>query len=209
MKLNVGIRRRLSPLLGFGRRRMELLSALILSLPGSPVIYYGDEIGMGDNIYLGDRHGVRTPMQWTADRNAGFSTCDPERLFSQPVLNPVFSYQAINVESQEKLPGSLLQWLRRLIGIRRRHPAFGRGSMELLHPANQKVLCYLREHESQTILVLINLSRYAQPFDLDLSRFEGSSPVELFGNTRWPAIGRGPYPMSLGPHGFLWFRLER
>ena len=209
MKLNVGIRRRLSPLLGFGRRRMELLAALILSLPGSPVIYYGDEIGMGDNIYLGDRHGVRTPMQWNADRNAGFSTCEPERLFAQPVLNPVFSYQAINVDSQERLPGSLLQWMRRLIGIRRRHPAFGRGSMEVLPAANHKILCYLREHDGQTLLVMINLSRYAQPFELDLSRFKGSVPVELFGNTRWPVIGDAAYPMTLGPHGFLWFELRR
>ena len=209
MKLNVGIRRRLSPLLGFGRRRMEILASLILSLPGSPVIYYGDEIGMGDNIYLGDRHGVRTPMQWTSDRNAGFSTCDPERLYAQPVLNPVFSYQAINVESQQRLPGSLLQWVRRLIGIRRRHPAFGRGSMELLEPSNHKVLAYLREHEDQHLLVLANLSRYAQPFELSLPRFKGWTPVEMFGNTRFPVIGDGAYPMSLGPHNFLWFRLER
>jgi maltose alpha-D-glucosyltransferase/alpha-amylase len=209
MKVNVGIRRRLSPLLGFGRRRMELLAALILSLPGSPVLYYGDEIGMGDNIYLGDRDGVRTPMQWSADRNAGFSTADPEKLYAQPVLNPVLSYQAINVESQQRLHGSLLHWMKRLIGIRRKHPAFGRGTFEMLEPANQKVLCYLRQYEGQVLLVLINLSRYAQPFELDLQRFRGWSPVELFGNTRFPPIGEAPYVMSLAAHGFLWFRLER
>ncbi|MBI4060576.1 MAG: maltose alpha-D-glucosyltransferase [Elusimicrobia bacterium] len=209
MKVNEGIRRRLSPLLGFGRRRMELLASLILSLPGSPVIYYGDEIGMGDNIYLEDRHGVRTPMQWSSDRNAGFSTADPERLYAQPIRNPEFSYQAINVESQQRLAGSLLHWMKRLIGIRRRHPAFGRGTFELLEPANQKVLCYLREYEGQTLLVLINLSRYAQPFQLDLQRFTGWTPVEMFGNTRFPPIGAAPYVMSLAAHGFLWFRLER
>jgi maltose alpha-D-glucosyltransferase/alpha-amylase len=209
MKVNLGIRRRLSPLLGFGRRRMELLSSLILSLPGSPVIYYGDEIGMGDNIYLGDRHGVRTPMQWSSDRNAGFSTADPERLYAQPVLNPVYSYQAINVESQQRLEGSLLHWVKRLIGIRKKHPAFGRGSMELLEPMNQKVLCYLRRHEEEVLLVLVNLSRYAQPFQLDLRRFKGWIPVELFGNTRFPVIGEEPYVMSLAAHGFLWFKLER
>jgi maltose alpha-D-glucosyltransferase/alpha-amylase len=209
MKVNMGIRRRLSPLLGFGRRRMELLASLILSLPGSPVIYYGDEIGMGDNIHLEDRHSVRTPMQWSADRNAGFSTAPSERLYAQPVLNPVFSYQAINVEAQSQLPGSLLHWMRRLIGIRKRHPAFGRGTMELLRPANQKVLCYLREHEGQALLVLINLSRYAQPFELDLARFKGRTPVEMFGDTPFPRIGEEPYVMSLAAHGFLWFRLEQ
>jgi maltose alpha-D-glucosyltransferase/alpha-amylase len=209
MKVNVGIRRRLSPLLGFGRRRMELLASLILSLPGSPVLYYGDEIGMGDNIYLGDRHGVRTPMQWSSDRNAGFSRADPERLYAQPVLNPVFSYQAINVESQERMHGSLLHWMRRLIGIRKRHPAFGRGSFELLHPENHKVLCYLRRHEEQVLLVLVNLSRYAQPFTLDLAKYAGWTPVELFGENPFPVIMDAPYPMSLAAHGFLWFRLEK
>ncbi len=208
MRINLGIRRRLSPLLGFGRRRMELLASLILSLPGSPVIYYGDEIGMGDDGELGDRDGVRTPMQWSADRNAGFSSAPPERLFAQPVRDPVFSYLAINVAAQA-LPGSLLQWMKRLIGLRRRHPAFGRGSMELLEPANTKVLCYLREHEGETLLVLVNLSRYAQPFELDLSRFRGWTPVEMFGGARFPTIGEAPYPMSLAAHGFLWFTLVR
>ena len=209
MKVNVGIRRRLSPLLGFGRRRMELLASLILSLPGSPVLYYGDEIGMGDNIYLGDRHGVRTPMQWSSDRNAGFSRADPERLYAQPVLNPVFSYQAINVESQERMHGSLLHWMRRLIGIRKRHPAFGRGSFRLLEPDNHKVLCYLRRHEEQVLLVLVNLSRYAQPFTLDLAEYAGWTPVELFGENPFPVVTGAPYPMSLAAHGFLWFRLEK
>ncbi len=209
MRINLGIRRRLSPLLGFGRRRMEVLASLILSLPGSPVIYYGDEIGMGDDNALGDRHGMRTPMQWSADRNAGFSAAAPEMLYAQPVRDPVFSYLAINVEAQQTSPGSLLHWMKRLIGLRRRHPAFGRGSMELLESANTKVLCYLRVHEGETLLVLVNLSRYAQPFELDLSRHRGWTPVEMFGGARFPVIGETPYSLSLAAHGFLWFTLER
>lgn len=209
MKLNVGIRRRLAPLMDFGRRQIELLASLILSLPGSPVLYYGDELGMGDNIYLGDRDGVRTPMQWSPDRNAGFSNADPERLYAQPILNPVCSYLAINVEAQERLPGSLLNFMKRLLDLRRRHPAFGRGNFSVLEPANPRVLAYLREHEGQIVLVVNNLSRFAQPADLDLSRYRGWTPVEMFGHTRFPPVGDGPYTMTLAPHGFLWFRMER
>ncbi|UPT75668.1 MAG: maltose alpha-D-glucosyltransferase [Elusimicrobiota bacterium] len=209
MRLNVGIRRRLAPLMNFGRRQIELLSSLIMSLPGSPILYYGDEIGMGDNIYLGDRDGVRTPMQWSADRNAGFSKADPERLYAQPVLNPVCSYQAINVESQERLPGSLLSFMKRLIDLRRRHPVFGRGTFAALEPANRHVLSYLREQPSQVVLVAANLSRFAQPVELELSRFHGWTPVEMFGHTRFPPISEKPYALTLAPHGFLWFRLER
>ena len=209
MKINLGIRRRLAPLMDFGRRQMELLSSLIMSLPGSPVLYYGDEIGMGDNIYLGDRDGVRTPMQWSVDRNAGFSRADPERLYAQPILNPLCSYQAINVESQTRLPGSLLNWNKKLIDLRRRHKAFGRGTLTMLEPANVRVLAYLRELDGQSILVVNNLSRFAQPVELDLGRFRGWTPVEMFGHTRFPPVGEHPYVLTMAPHGFLWFRLER
>jgi len=209
MKLNLGIRRRLAPLMDFGRRQIELMVSLIMSMPGSPVLYYGDEIGMGDNVYLGDRDGVRTPMQWNSDRNAGFSRADPERLYAQPVLNPVCSYQAVNVEVQERTSTSLLHWMKRLIDLRRLHPAFGRGTMQLLEPSNQRVLAYLREFEGQTILVVNNLCHFAQPAELDLARFRGWTPVEMFGHARFPPVGEGPYVLSLAPHGFLWFRLER
>ncbi len=209
MRLNVGIRRRLAPLMDFGRRQIELLVSLILSLPGSPILYYGDEIGMGDNIYLGDRYGVRTPMQWSSDRNAGFSRADPERLYAQPILNPVCSFQAVNVEAQERLPGSLLSFMKRLIALRRRHPVFGHGTFTMLEPANPRVLAYLREHGGQTVLVVNNLSRFAQPVELDLSRFRGWTPVEMFGVTRFPPVQERPYGLTLAPHGFLWFRLER
>jgi maltose alpha-D-glucosyltransferase/alpha-amylase len=209
MKLNLGIRRRLAPLLDFGRRQIELLVSLIMSMPGSPVLYYGDEINMGDNIYLGDRDGVRTPMQWSPDRNAGFSRADPERLYAQPVLNPVSSYQAINVEAQERLPNSLLLWMKRLINLRRRNPVFGRGSLDLLEPANTRVLAYLREHAGQAVLVVNNLSRFAQPVELDLGRFRGWTPVEMFGHTRFRPIAETPYVVTMAPHGFLWFSLER
>jgi maltose alpha-D-glucosyltransferase/alpha-amylase len=209
MKLNLGIRRRLAPLMEFGRRQIELLASLIMSLPGSPVLYYGDEIGMGDNIYLGDRDGVRTPMQWSSDRNAGFSRADPERLYAQPVLNPVCSYQAINVEAQERVPNSLFHWMKRLIDLRRRHPVFGLGTLQMLEPLNHHVLAYLRERPGETVLVVNNLSRFAQPVDLDLSRFRGWVPVEMFGHARFPPIGEATYTMAMAPHGFLWFQLER
>ncbi len=209
MKINLGIRRRMAPLMNFGRRQIELLVSLIFSLQGSPVLYYGDELGMGDNIYLGDRNGVRTPMQWSPDRNGGFSRADPERLYCQPVLNPLYSYQAINVEAQDRTPTSLLHWMKRLIDLRRRHPAFGRGSIELLEAANPRVFAYLREHDGDLLLIVANLSRFAQPAALDLSRWRGWTPVELFGHTRFAPIGDSPYVVTLAPHGFFWFKIER
>jgi maltose alpha-D-glucosyltransferase / alpha-amylase len=208
MKINVGIRRRLAPLLDNGRRRIELLNSLLFTLPGSPIIYYGDEIGMGDNIYLGDRNGVRTPMQWSSDRNAGFSRADSARLYSPVITDPVYGYQSINVEAQERTPSSLLNWMKRLIKIRKRYPAFGRGTLQFLHPTNTKVLAYTLEYEGQTMLIVNNLSRFAQPAELDLSRYNGMVPIELFGETRFPRIGELPYFVTLGPHNFYWFRLE-
>lgn len=210
MKLNLGIRRRLAPLLDNGRRRMELLNAILFSMPGSPIIYYGDEIGMGDNIFLGDRNGVRTPMQWNGDRNAGFSRADFARLYSPPIADPVYGYQAINVEAQQRDQSSLLNWMKRLIKLRKRNPVFGRGQITFLHPTNTKVLAYVR-HDSDgcAILCVNNLSRFVQPCELDLSIFNGYTPVELFGETPFPAIGELPYFVTLAPHGFYWFRLER
>ena len=208
MKLNLGIRRRLAPLVDNGRRRIELLNSLLFTLPGSPIIYYGDEIGMGDNIYLGDRNGVRTPMQWTGDRNAGFSRADAARLYSPVIMDPVYGYQAINVEAQLRDPSSLLNWMKRLIRIRKRYPVFGRGAIEFLHPENRKVLAYIRR-DDQHVLVVNNLSRFVQPVELDLRHYAGWTPVEIFGETRFPPIGELPYFLTLGPHGFYWFRLER
>lgn len=209
MKLNLGIRRRLAPLMGFARRRLELLASLILSLPGSPVLYYGDEIAMGDNIDLGDRDGVRTPMQWTGDRAAGFSQAEPSRLYAQPIQDPACSYQAVNVEAQERQPGSMLQWMKRMIDLRRRHPTFGSGSMTILETPNPRILAYLREHAGETILVVNNLSRFVQPAELDLSGLRGWTPVEMLGHARFRVVGEGPYPLSLAPHGFIWFKMER
>jgi maltose alpha-D-glucosyltransferase/alpha-amylase len=208
MRLNIGIRRRLAPLLDNGRRQIELLNALLLSLPGSPIIYYGDEIGMGDNIYLGDRNGVRTPMQWTGDRNAGFSRANPSRLFSPVIIDPVYNYEAVNVEAQEQTPTSLLRWMRRLIAVRKQYPAFGRGSLEFLEATNEAVLAYLRQWQGQTLLCVANLSRFVQYAELDLRRFAGRVPVELIGGTRFPPIGELPYFLTFAPHGFYWFRLE-
>ena len=209
MKLNLGIRRRLAPLMDNDRRRLELLNCLLLTLPGSPIIYYGDEIGMGDNVHLGDRNGVRTPMQWTADRNAGFSTADPERLYLPVITDPVYSYQAVNVEGQEKQAGSLLATMKQLIATRKRSLAFGRGDIEFLRPRNQSVLAYLRRHGDETLLIVANLSARSQPAELPLAGYEGSVPVEMLGGARFPAIGRAPYFLSLGPHTFYWFKLER
>jgi maltose alpha-D-glucosyltransferase / alpha-amylase len=208
MRINLGIRRRLAPLMQGGRRQVELLNSLLLSMPGTPVIYYGDEIGMGDNVYLGDRNGVRTPMQWTGDRNAGFSRADAAALYSPVIMDPVYGYQGVNVEAQLRTPTSLLHWMRRLIHIRKRYPAFGRGRIEFLNPENQRVLAYLREFQGSTLLIVNNLSRFAQPVELDLRQYNGCVPVELFGETRFPAIGELPYLLTFGPHGFLWFRLE-
>ena len=206
-RINLGIRRRLAPLVDNSRRRIELLNVLLLSMPGTPVIYYGDEIAMGDNVYLGDRNGVRTPMQWTGDRNAGFSTADAAALYSPVIVDPVYGYQAINVEAQERIPGSLLHWMRRVIAVRRRHPVFGRGTLEFLHPDNRQVLAYLREYEGVTILCVVNLSRFSQYVELDLRRYDGRVPVELVGHVRFPAIGELPYLLTFGPHGFYWFLL--
>ena len=176
MRINVGIRRRLAPLVENSRRRIELLNALLFSMPGTPIIYYGDEIGMGDNIYLGDRNGVRTPMQWSSDRNGGFSRADPARLFAPPIQDPVYGYQAINVEAQERYPFSLLNWMKRLIAMRKQHRVFGRGSLEFVGCPNRKVLAYLRRDERETILVVANLSRGVQPAELDLTRVRGPDP---------------------------------
>ena len=207
-RINLGIRRRLAALLGNDRRRIELLNALLLSLPGTPVVYYGDEIGMGDNIYLGDRNGVRTPMQWSADRNAGFSRTNPQRLFLPPIIDPGFSYETVNVETQLNNPHSLLWWMKRLMALRKRFRAFGRGSLEFLHPANAKVLAFVRRHEDQRILIVANLARHAQFVELDLSEFREMVPVELFGQTDFPRIGELPYLLTLAPHGYYWFALE-
>jgi maltose alpha-D-glucosyltransferase / alpha-amylase len=207
MRVNIGIRRRLAPLIDNSRRRQELLHSLLFSMPGTPIIYYGDEIGMGDNIYLGDRNGVRTPMQWNGDRNAGFSRADPQALYLPLVIDPVYHYQAINVEAQRRIPSSLLNWMRRLIAIRKRYPVFGRGTIEFLHPSNLAVLAYVRCYEDQSILVVNNLSRFVQPVELDLRAYHGCVPVELFGETTFPRVGEAPYFLSLGPHTFYWFRL--
>jgi maltose alpha-D-glucosyltransferase / alpha-amylase len=208
MRINVGIRRRLAPLLDNGRRQIELMNALLLSMPGTPIIYYGDEIGMGDNVYLGDRNGVRTPMQWSPDRNAGFSEADSAQLYSPVIVDMPYGYQAVNVESQERTQTSLLRWMRRIIGIRRQYQAFSRGSWEPLHPQNTKVLAYLRRYGNETILCVANLSRYAQYVELDLREFDRVDPVELFSKNCFPRIGELPYLLTLGPHMFLWFLLS-
>jgi maltose alpha-D-glucosyltransferase/alpha-amylase len=208
MKLNLGIRRRLAPLLEDDRRRIELLNGLLLTLPGSPIIYYGDEIGMGDNIYLGDRNGVRTPMQWSRDRNAGFSTAEEGRLYLPVITDPVYGYQVVNVAAQRATPSSLLNTMRRLIATRKRSTAFGRGTIEFLRPRNTAVLAFLREYREECILVVANLSERSQPVELDLPRHRGAIPFELLGETRFPPIGEAPYFLSLGPHGYYWFRLD-
>jgi maltose alpha-D-glucosyltransferase/alpha-amylase len=209
MKANIGIRRRLAPLLDNSRDQMELFTALLFSLPGSPVLYYGDEIGMGDNIYLGDRDGVRTPMQWSPDRNAGFSTCDPQRLYLPVIMDPLYGYQSLNVEAQMRGNNSLLHWTRRLMSIRRRHPTFGLGSYEELGSSNPSVLAFVREFGDDIVLCVNNLSRFAQPVELDLRRFEGVTPVELVGGVHFPRVGEWPYLLTLAGHGFYWFQLTR
>jgi maltose alpha-D-glucosyltransferase / alpha-amylase len=229
MKANIGIRRRLSPLLDNDRNQLELFTALLLSLPGSPVMYYGDEIGMGDNIWLGDRDGVRTPMQWTPDRNGGFSSSDPQRLYLPPIMDPIYGYQSLNVEAQQRSPGSLLHWTRRMIEIRKRHPVFGLGAYEELTSSNPSVLAFVREHDASgtmaaqrlagehgipwehdatdRILCVNNLSRFPQPVELDLRRFIGVTPVECMGGVTFPPIGELPYLLTLPGHGFYWFQL--
>ena len=209
MKLNLGIRRRLAPLVDNDRRRIELLNCLLLTLPGSPIIYYGDEIGMGDNVYLGDRNGVRTPMQWSSDRNAGFSTAPEGTLYLPVIADPVYGYQAVNVAAQMRQPASLLSTMRRLIAARRTSPVFGRGTIAFLRPRNQKVLAYLRRHGRETVLIVANLSGAPQPAELDLAEFAGVRPIEILGDTVFPPIQAAPYVVSVGPHGFYWFRLDR
>jgi maltose alpha-D-glucosyltransferase/alpha-amylase len=209
MRLNVGIRRRLAPLMENNRRRVELLNSLLFSLPGTPIVYYGDEIGMGDNIYLGDRNGVRTPMQWSSDRNGGFSRTDPARLFAPPIMDPVYGYQAINVEAQERYPFSLLNWMKRLIAMRKQHRVFGRGSLEIIYGSNRKVFSFLRRDAHETILVVANLSRTVQPASLDLSAFADLTPVEMSGLTEFPRITEQPYFLTLGPYAAYWFTLEQ
>jgi len=208
-RINLGIRRRLAPLMGNHRGRIHLMNGLLFSFPGTPIIYYGDEIGMGDNIYLGDRNGVRTPMQWSADRNAGFSRANPQQLFLPVIIDPQYHYEQVNVEAQQNSQYSLLWWMKRLIATRKRHKAFGRGSMEFLHPENRKILAFVRRYEDETLLVVANLSRIVQCFELDLSEFRGMVPVELSGGTKFPEIGERPYFLNLGPFAFYWFELQR
>jgi len=207
MKANIGIRRRLAPLLENSRDQMELFTGLLLSLRGSPVLYYGDEIGMGDNIYLGDRDGVRTPMQWNADRNAGFSSADPQRLYLPAILDPLYGYQALNVEAQMRSSSSLLNWTRRMLAVRRQHPVFGMGSYDELGSSNPSVLAFVREFGDDRVLCVNNLSRFPQPVELDLSRFQEIVPVELTGLVPFPRVGELPYLLSLPGHGFMWFAL--
>jgi maltose alpha-D-glucosyltransferase/alpha-amylase len=209
MRLNLGIRRRLAPMMDNDRRRIELLNVLLMSMPGTPIIYYGDEIGMGDNIYLGDRNGVRTPMQWNGGWNAGFSGADPERLYSPLISNPVYGYQAINVEAQKRVPHSLLSWMKRLIEVRKSSRIFGRGSIEFLRPSNHRVLAYVRQLDDQKILIVNNLSSSAQAVELDLREFKGSIPIEMSGRNLFPRIGDLPYLLTLGSYQSYWFRLRR
>ncbi len=213
MRINVGIRRRLAPLVDNNRRRIELLNSLLLSFPGTPIMYYGDEIGMGDNIYLGDRNGVRTPMQWNSDRNAGFSKCDPARLYFPVVMDPIYGYQVVNVEAQLSDQSSLLHWTRNMIALRKLFQVFGRGTLEFLHPENRKVLAYIRnlrrdDGSFETVICVANLSRFAQPVSLDLRRYAGMLPVEMLGYVSFPTITDEPYPLTVAPYSFLWFELQ-
>jgi len=208
MKINIGIRRRLAPLIDNDRRVNELFHALLFSLPGSPVLYYGDEVGMGDNVYLGDRDSVRTPMQWSPDRNAGFSTADFATLYLPPLMDPVYGYQAVNVEAEMRNPSSFLHWLRRMLQVRSSHPVFGTGAFEVLSVDNPSVLAYLRGSDGgATVLCVHNLSRFAQPVEVPLGRFEGRHPIELMGRVTFPRIGTLPYLLTLAPYGYLWFEL--
>jgi maltose alpha-D-glucosyltransferase/alpha-amylase len=206
-RINLGIRRRLAPLMDNDRRKIELMNSLLMSMPGTPVLYYGDEIGMGDNIYLGDRDGVRTPMQWSPDRNAGFSRANPQALYLPPVMDPVYGFDAVNVEAQSRSASSLLQWMRRLITVRRQHKAFGRGTLDFVYPGNRKILAYTRTFEDETIFCVVNLSRNAQPVELQLQAFKGRIPVELLGRTTFPPIGDLPYLLTVPAYGFYWFVL--
>jgi maltose alpha-D-glucosyltransferase/alpha-amylase len=209
MRINLGIRRRLAPLMDNDRRKIELLNSILFTMPGSPIIYYGDEIGMGDNVWLGDRDGVRTPMQWSPDRNAGFSRAEPERLYLPAISDAVYGYQAVNVEAQERSPYSLLNWTKRLIRVRKQHRAFGRGSITFLQPENPHVLAYLREYQGDVILVVNNLSSSAQAVRLELPGYSGFTPIELLGETAFPLVDDTPYAITLGPYGFFWFALRQ
>jgi len=207
-RINLGIRRRLAPLMENDPERIRLMNSLLLSMPGSPILYYGDEIGMGDNIYLGDRNGVRTPMQWSPDRNAGFSRADPQRLYLPPIMDAVYGYEAVNVEAQARNPSSLLNWTKRMLAVRKTSRAFGRGKLTFLRPGNRKILSYLRETPDEVVLCVANLSHTAQPAELDLKRFKGRVPVEMLGRIAFPPIGELPYMVTLPAHGFYWFRLS-
>jgi maltose alpha-D-glucosyltransferase/alpha-amylase len=207
-RINLGIRRRLAPLLEGDRRKIELLNGLLLSLPGSPFLYYGDEIGMGDNVYLGDRNGVRTPMQWNGGWNGGFSDADPERIYQPLISNPVYGFQAVNVDSQRRTPHSLLHWMRRIIQIRQTTRAFGRGDIRFLKPANHRILAYLRTFEEEQILVVNNLAGTSQAGELDLKHLKGAIPIEMFGGSPFPRIGDLPYLLTMGPYQFHWFKLR-
>ncbi|HKU38679.1 MAG TPA: maltose alpha-D-glucosyltransferase, partial [Polyangiales bacterium] len=209
MRINLGIRRRLAPLVGNDRRKMELLNGLLFSLPGTPVLYYGDEIGMGDNVFLGDRNGVRTPMQWSSDRNAGFSRTNPQRLILPVIIDPEYHFESLNIEAQQNNPNSLLWWTKRLIGLRKRFRAFGWGTIKFLSPNNARVLVFVREYQDERILVVANLSRFAQYAELDLAEYKGMVPLELFGKNPFPVIGEAPYLMMLGGHTFYWCSLEQ
>lgn len=209
MRINRGIRRRLAPMMDNDRRRIELLNGLLMSMPGTPIVYYGDEIGMGDNIYLGDRNGVRTPMQWDGDANAGFSSADPERLYSPVISNAVYGYQAINVAAQKRSEHSLLLWMRSLIKLRNSFQVFGRGSILFLKPANHRVLAYIRQYGDEIVLVVNNLSNSAQAVELDVRAFKGFIPIEMFGRNLFPRFGDVPYLLTLGPYQFFWFQLRR
>jgi maltose alpha-D-glucosyltransferase/alpha-amylase len=208
MRVNVGIRRRLAPLLENSRRRIELMNSLLFTMPGTPIIYYGDEIGMGDNVYLGDRNGVRTPMQWSSDRNAGFSRADPARLYAPVIMDPVYGYESINVESQERSPFSLLHWMKRIIALRRQHQVFGRGTLRFISTPNRKVLTYVRQYGGDIVLCVANMARTVQPVEIPLAEFAGLTPVEMFGHTEFPRIGDAPYLLTLAPYGFYWFQLQ-
>lgn len=209
MRINRGIRRRLAPLMNNDRRQIELLNGLLMSMPGTPIVYYGDEIGMGDNIYLGDRNGVRTPMQWSSASNAGFSLADPERLYAPVISNPVYGYQAVNVESQERFEHSLLCWMKSLIQVRNAFQVFGRGTIQFLNPSNHRILAYIRQFREETVLVVNNLSSSAQAVELDVQRYKGYVPIEMFGRNLFPRFGNLPYLLTLGPYQFYWFQLRR
>jgi maltose alpha-D-glucosyltransferase/alpha-amylase len=209
MRVNVGIRRRLATLLSNDVDRIKLVNSLLMSMPGSPIIYYGDEIGMGDNIYIGDRNGVRTPMQWSIDRNAGFSRADPQRLYLPLIMDPIYGYQAVNVEAQSRDPSSLLNWTRRVLAVRRQHKCLGRGTLEFVRPRNRKIFAYLRSYEDQTVLCVANLAQTAQAVELDLSQYRGRIPVELMNRNSFPPIGELPYFLTLAPHGFFWLLLSQ